>query len=62
MKARGNTKTILTKVEKIQSLVGEAKGLHDDDRNSSSREKAQKNLEEAFELCLEITSMYDPIL
>lgn len=60
MIARGNTRIILKKVEKIQMLVGEAKSKHDDDRNSFGHSDAQKLLEEAFELCLEIRNMYEP--
>jgi hypothetical protein len=61
MKARGNTKVIIQKVGEIQNLLGRAKALHDDDRSPNSHEKAQKALNEAFELCLEIRNMYDPV-
>jgi hypothetical protein len=61
MKARGNVKTIIEKIGKVQNLVGRAKALHDDDRSPNAHEKAQNALDEAFELCLEIRNMYDPI-
>lgn len=61
MKARGNTKAILKKVMHIQNLVGEAKGLHQDDRNQEGYVQAQKKLDEAFAICLEITELYDPL-
>ncbi|GMX64517.1 hypothetical protein Elgi_37860 [Paenibacillus elgii] len=61
MKARGNTKIILEKIGRIQNLVGEAKGLHDNDRDPFSHELAQKKLEEAFMLCVEIRNLYDPL-
>lgn len=60
MIARGNTRIILKKVKKIQMLVGEAKSKQDDDRDSFGHSDAQKLLEGAFDLRLEIRSMYDP--
>ncbi|MFL1672572.1 hypothetical protein [Paenibacillus dendritiformis] len=61
MKARGNTKVILQKVTEIQRLVGEAKGLHDDDQNPMGHQLAQEKLVTAFDLCVEIRDMYDPV-
>jgi len=60
MKARGNTKIILDKVGKIQNLVGGAIGNHQNDRDPKGFVMAQKQLEEAFKLCVEIRDMYDP--
>jgi hypothetical protein len=61
MQARGNTRTIIKKVGEIQNLVGEAKGLHLDDKDQAAFALAQKKLDEAFNICLEITSLYDPV-
>lgn len=61
MKARGNTKLILKKVSEIQKLIGNAKSLHDNDRDTDAHSLAQKQLEEAFKLCVEIRGMYDAI-
>lgn len=61
MKARGNTKFIIEMVGKIQALVGEAKSLHYADTNPDGFYIAQKKLEEAHELCIEIRNLYDPI-
>lgn len=61
MKARGQTKKIIETVMRIQYLIGMAKGCHEDDRDPDGHEKGQKALGEAFELCLEITGMYEPL-
>lgn len=61
MKARGNTKIILEKVGEVQHLIGKAKGMHDNDRDVNAHEIAQKLLAEAFDLCVEIRNMYDPL-
>ncbi|MCR8641463.1 hypothetical protein NV379_02225 [Paenibacillus sp. N1-5-1-14] len=61
MKARGKTRDILKLVGEIQLLVGSAKANQDNDRDRISHEVAQKQLEKAHELCIQIRSMYDPI-
>lgn len=61
MNPRGNTRIIIQKVGEIQKLVGEAKALHDNDRDKNGHYLAQKKLDEAHELCIEIRNMYDPI-
>lgn len=61
MKARGNAKVIMQKVGKIQDLVGEARNMHYDDKSQTAFAEAQEKLKEAFELCIEIRDMYDPI-
>lgn len=61
MKARGRTREILKLVGEIQNLIGEAKANHDNDRDQTSHEIAQKQLEKAHELCIRIRSMYDPV-
>ena len=61
MKARGNVKKILLMVGEIQDLVGDARGLHWNDRDDNAFALAQNKLEQALNLCVEATSMYDPI-
>ena len=61
MKAKGNTKKILQKVGEIQDLVGLAMANHANDKNTDAYEKGQEQLKKAFDICLEITGMYDPI-
>lgn len=63
MKARGSTKKILEKVTEIQHLIGLAQQAYDNDggRNRVDRAEGVKpNLSKAFDLCIEIRSMYDP--
>ncbi|MGG3471523.1 hypothetical protein ABES02_29165 [Neobacillus pocheonensis] len=57
MKARGNTKVILQKVEEIQNLVGKASGYID----AKEQFKIRTELEQVLKLCIEIRDMYDPI-
>jgi uncharacterized protein YydD (DUF2326 family) len=61
MKPRGNTKVIIKKVGDIQNLIGEAKNMHYDDKSQVAFAQAQQKLQEAFDLCLEIRNLYDPI-
>jgi hypothetical protein len=61
MKARGNTKIIIEKVGRIQTLVGQAQATYQNDRSSDRADKIIPQLQEAFELCLEIRNMYDPL-
>jgi hypothetical protein len=61
MIARGNVRKLIIVLGTIQDKVGEAKGLHDDDRSIGAFEKAQRLLEESFDLCVEAHGMYDPI-
>lgn len=61
MKARGRTREILKTVGEIQKLIGSAHGLHYNDKDQEGFATAQKKLEEAHDLCIKITSMYDPI-
>ena len=61
VKARGKTKRIIQTVGQVQGLIGSAINLHWDDINPSSFEKAQNKLSEAFDLCVKITGMYDPL-
>ncbi|WP_103108584.1 hypothetical protein [Brevibacillus reuszeri] len=61
MKPRGKTREIIKLVDEIQTLVGNAKSLHDDDQNRDGHAMAQQQLEKAFEKCIQIRGMYDPI-
>ena len=61
MIARGKIRKLLIVLGEIQDKVGEAKGLHDDDVSHGASERAQKLLNEAFDLCVEARSEYDPI-
>jgi hypothetical protein len=61
LKARGRTKIILQKVGEIQNLIGEARSLHFEDTNPKSFTEAQNKLQQAFDICLEIRNMYDPV-
>jgi hypothetical protein len=60
-KARGNTRIILEKVGEIQQLVGRVKGDMMNDRNAFAIDRAMEDIQTAFDLCLEITGMYDRI-
>lgn len=59
--AKGNTRKIVKLVGDIQTLIGSARGSVLNDRNPYAIDDTIKNLEKAFELCLEITGMYEPI-
>jgi hypothetical protein len=61
MIARGKIRKLLIVLGEIQDRIGAAKGLHDDDRSIGAFEKAQKLLQEAFELCVNARSEYDSI-
>lgn len=61
MKARGKTREILKLVGQIQDLVGQARGNHWNDRDQAAFAMAQNQLKEAFDICLKITSMYEPV-
>lgn len=61
MKARGNTRSILKKVEAIQILIGRADAGYMNDRSSDRAEKVRESLKKAHELCIEIRGMYDPL-
>lgn len=59
-KATGETKKIIKKVARIQHLVGQAKGSYWNDRQADRAKTVVDALEEAFNLCVEITGEYDP--
>lgn len=59
--AKGRTRKIVRLVGEIQALIGSAKGNVLNDRNPYAIDDAMQNLEKAFDLCLDITGMYEPI-
>lgn len=59
--AKGNTRKIVKLVGEIQSLVGRSKGTVLNDRNPNMMDDLLPMLDKAFDLCLEITGMYEPI-
>lgn len=59
--AKGNTRKIVKLVGEIQTLVGIAKGTAMNDRNPNLMDDLLPALDKAFDLCLEITGMYEPI-
>jgi hypothetical protein len=62
MKARGEVRRLLIIIGELQSLIGCAKSNHENDRDPMSYENGQKQLREAFELCISATSKYEPIV
>ncbi|WJJ55362.1 hypothetical protein QB910_000118 [Dabrowskivirus KKP3916] len=58
---RGNVRKIVKIVGKIQSLIEEAESNHHNDRNKDSHVRTTECLKEAYNLCLDIRNMYDPI-
>ena len=62
MKARGNTRKLLIVIGKLQSLIGSAESNHNNDRDPRGFENGQRALREAFQLCVNATSGYDPII
>ncbi len=59
--ARGDMRKLLIAIGEIQQLIGNARGLHDDDQNPRGFEDGQKQLHKAFELCVTATSEYYPV-
>lgn len=60
--ARGNTRKIVKLVGEIQNLVGGAKGTVLNDRNPFMMDDLLPMLDKAFDLCLEVTGMYEQIV
>jgi len=59
IKARGREKELLKIIVDLQDMIGAAKGQHDNDRDQTAFERAQKILEEAFNLCVKTGSYYE---
>jgi hypothetical protein len=53
-------KQLLLAIGELQTLIGDAIALHNNDRNRHGFEQGQKALAEAFELCIDARS-FDPI-
>lgn len=62
MKAIGNTKKILLLVGQIQDRIGKAQVVATDDRDPQRMTKLLTALSGAFDICIEITGMYDPVI
>ena len=62
MKARGNVRKLLIVIGKLQSLIGSAETNHNNDRDPNGFDKGQTALREAFQLCIDATSKYDPVV
>lgn len=58
--ARGRPRKMLEMVGEVQSLVSIAKAHYENDRRDRAH-TVQSSLEEAFELCVKITSLYEPL-
>ena len=61
MKARGKVRKLLIVIGELHSLVGTARAFHENDRDPNGYVKGQGVLTQAFELCLDATSEYEPI-
>ena len=48
-------------VGELQSLIGRAKESHYNDKDPHGFQKGQEALKEAFEICINTTSAYEPI-
>jgi hypothetical protein len=62
MKARGQVRKLLIVIGELQSLVGTARAFHENDRDPNGYVNGQDALTRAFELCLDATSEYEPIV
>ena len=60
--ARGNVRKLLIVIGKLQSLIGKAESEHQNDRSRDGFEHGQKALRQAFDLCIEATSQYHPVV
>lgn len=61
MKATGKMKRVLLLVGKIQDNVSRAQAAATNDRDPGRMTKLLPALAEAFDTCVEITGMYDPV-
>jgi hypothetical protein len=60
-KAKGEVKKLIIALGEIQNLIGKAKGVLWNDRNSNNIEETSILLEKAFEVCLKNRNEYYPI-
>ena len=58
--AKGQVKKLLQVLGEVQSLIGNAKVSHYNDRDRNAFVEAQEKLEKAFNLCVEASSEYYP--
>ena len=59
--ARGEIRKLIVIISELQGKIGMARGLHYADTDPHGFEKAQRLLEEAFDLCVHATSPYFPV-
>jgi hypothetical protein len=52
----------LRKIARVQNLIGGAKGAYQNDRDKSRYEHVVHPLEAAFDLCVELTANYSPVM
>jgi len=62
MKARGQVRKMLIVIGELQSLIAYARSEHYNDRSQMAFVNGQNALEKAFQLCVDTTSEYDPIV
>jgi len=62
MKARGEVRRLLIVIGELQSLIGSAETNHNNDRDQMGFQNGQIALRKAFQLCIEATSKYEPII
>lgn len=61
-KARGEVRRLLIVINELQSMIGNAQEYHGNDRDRNGFEKGQKILRKAFDLCVNTTGDYEPIV
>jgi hypothetical protein len=61
MIAKGNVRKILKTMMKVQHLIGKALGNVNNDKSQEAHGDAMRQLEEAFNLCIEQLGKYDII-
>ena len=59
---RGEVRRLLITIGELQSLIGRGIAYHNDDRDQNGFQKGQKELQDAFEMCIVATSKYDPVI
>lgn len=60
-KATGKIKKLITVISTIRGLIGRARASHENDRDPMGFSKGQNALEEAFNICVELTGSMTPL-
>ena len=60
-KARGKSLVLLKAIYEIQDRIGRAKNNIHNDRDPMMMDKVNKDLEKAFNICIEANGIFDPI-